>query len=597
MILIFGGTTEGRVAANVAEQAGKAFYYSTKSMIQEVELHHGIRISGGMDADDIVRFCKDKGVRCMVDAAHPFATNLHANIAKASEQSGLPVVRLQRAEAQTVSQAIYCSDFSDAIEKISHDKPRHLLALSGANTIATLRKYWEKNRTTFRILNREESITLAEREGVPLDNIIFYPKTSSPTIEEEIALMQRIGCDAMLTKESGTTGGLDIKVSAALQLGVKVYIVRRPSLPKSFINVSGEHTLRRAIEHIVPDFFPLRTGLTTGSCATAAAKAALLALLTGEEQEDVCFYLPNGETVTVEVKQTIMGDGWAESCVIKDAGDDPDVTNGCCIRVRVQRDMETDAISFIGGKGVGTVTLPGLGIPVGGPAINLTPRKMIEQEIRSLATEGFKVTIGVDEGEELARKTFNSRVGVVGGISIIGTLGIVRPFSNEAFVESIRREIEVAKAVGCKHLVINSGAKSERKLRESLPSDSSDVRFVHYGNFIGETLKAAREAGIAKVTMGIMIGKAVKLAEGHLDTHSHKVVMNKSFIRDMVREITPSTAISQRIMQLTLARELWDIIPAEYMNDFTTTLLRHCKETCQTVCGNDMQLRIILVTE
>lgn len=181
--------------------------------------------------------------------------------------------------------------------------------------------------------------------------------------------------------------------------------------------------------------------------------------------------------------------------------------------------------------------------------------------------------IFVPGGTELAAKTFNPRLGITGGISIIGTSGVVRPFSSEAFVNSIRKEIQVAKALGCTHIVINSGAKSEKTLRTRFP-ELPEQAFIHYGNFIGETLKLAEAESIASVTMGIMIGKAVKLAEGNLDTHSKNVVMNKAFITRLASEShCPAPAIAC-IADITLARELWDIFadsPA-----FFDTLVQHC---------------------
>ena len=165
------------------------------------------------------------------------------------------------------------------------------------------------------------------------------------------------------------------------------------------------------------------------------------------------------------------------------------------------------------------MTLPGLGIPVGEPAVNKVPREMITRELSALYDGGLDVTISVPGGRELALKTFNPKLGVVDGISIIGTSGIVRPFSSEAFVEALRKEMEVAIAVGVPQIVINSGAKSEQFLRARFP-DLQPQGFIHYGNFIGATLSLAAELGISRVTMGIMLGKAVKLAEGNLDTAS-----------------------------------------------------------------------------
>lgn len=567
MILVFGGTTEGRLAIDVLEEAGKTFYYSTKSSGQDVALHNGIRLAGAMTADDIKRFCQEHDVKCIVDAAHPFAEGLHRSVA----DSGLPVIRLERHYADDVEGVIYLNDWSDAVEMIRCEK---LLALSGVNTIAKLKSYWQRHDTIFRILNREESLGIVRQNGFPETQLLFYPSLK-PTKDEEKAVMQEFGCDAILTKESGETGGFDAKVEAALELGLKVYVVRRPSLPKEWLTVSGKHTLRRAIQSLVPEFFPLKTGLTTGACATAATKAALTSLLYDDMPEEVSFALPDGETLTIPVECTQRG----VASVVKEGSDDPDVTKGCRITSEVEircDDNCEDArsrvsaadIRFLQGEGVGIVTLPGLGIPVGEPAINPTPRQMITSEIRALTEQGVDVRISVENGRELWNHTFNNKVGVVDGISIIGTSGIVSPLSNEAFVESIGRELQVAKAIGCKEIGFASGKKGENALKEAEP----ELRVIHYGNFVGEALKKAYELGFQRVVIGIMIGKAIKLADGHLNTHSHVVEADLSK------------------WGVKMARELWDVMPPSFFEDVVTNCLKHCRTVFP---DGDLEVRLI----
>ena len=210
---------------------------------------------------------------------------------------------------------------------------------------------------------------------------------------------------------------------------------------------------------------------------------------------------------------------------------------------------------------------------------------MIEQNLSALYDGGLDVTISVPGGRELAQRTFNPKLGIVDGISIIGTSGIVRPFSNEAFVDAIRREVEVAIAVGAPQLVINSGAKSEAFLKARFP-DLPPQAFVHYGNFIGETLKIASDLKVPHVTMGIMLGKAVKLAEGHLDTHSKSVVMNKAFLKEVATEAGCSPAAAEAIDRLTLARELWSALPANDARLFFSAILSRCHSACSTVYPN-----------
>ena len=569
-LLIFGGTTEGRLAVDVCEQAGKPFYYSTKGDLQKVDMHNGVHITGAMTVDDIVAFCKEHEISCIVDAAHPFAENLHKTIDEARRALDIPVIRLQRVFPEHIKGVTYCSDYEDAIAKMQEAKVNKLLALTGANTINKLKR----SNAIFRILNRPESIALAKSSGLADDQLIFYNESLEiPSIEDEKKVMTEVGCDAIITKESGESGGFEVKVKAALELGLKVFVVEHPQLPNDWITVTGKYGLRRVIEHLMPDFFPLKTGFTTGACATAATKAAALSLLFDEYPEEVHFALPDGEIMTIPVTYEAKG----VASVIKDSSDDPDVTKGCKITSTLTLEKgDSFSVTFLQGEGVGKVTLPGLGIPVGGPAVNPTPRKMIENELRAIVEsapslreraggEAFLVTISVENGAEIALKTFNHKVGVVGGISIIGTSGIVSPLSNEAFVQSIRRELDVAWAIGCRTIGLVAGMKSEKALE--------GIRCVHYGNFVGEALKAAREVGFEDVHIAIMIGKAVKLAEGHLDTHSHKVLMNQEFIREVAERL------GLEYKNVDMARDLWNTMPPAFFEE----IRRLCYETCRTV--------------
>ena len=581
MILIVGGTTEGRMAAEVCDAAGTSFYYSTKGAEQDVVLLHGDRLTGAMDEAAMARFCAEHQVRIIVDAAHPFASAVHATIAR----QGLPVIRLQRRFSAPVEGVVYCADWDDAILQMRQKGVRRLLALSGVNTIAPLRPFWQVTETYFRILNRPASLEMAASQGVPTQRLLFYPddpnlKLARPTQEQECRLMQQVGCDAILTKESGDAGGFLDKVQAALALGLQVFVVRHPELPSEWIYVTGRHGLRRAIEQVLPDFFPLRTGLTTGACATAAVKAALLSLLHDVCPEEVSIALPDDEEVTVPVQVEERG----VASVVKDFSDDPDVTRGCRITARVEPGRQ--GIRFLQGEGVGRVTLPGLGLPVGEPAINLVPRRMMQAEIRLLTTSDIDVTLSVEHGKELAQRTFNPRVGVVDGISIIGTSGIVSPLSNEAFVQSIQRELQVAKAIGCDIIGLASGKRGEEALMSRYPT----LRVIHYGNLVGETLRQAHLLGFRHVVLGILIGKAVKLAEGHLDTHSHKVTMNPHFLRDLALSCGTPAAPAGGWDAPFLARELWRCMPSSFFQ----ALHRLCLQHCRTVFpSGDIEIHIL----
>lgn len=599
MILILGGTTEGRVAVRVVDEAAATYYYSTKGTLQSIECAHGIRLTGAMNAEEMECFCRDHAIKLLIDAAHPFAQVLHQTIEKVSKCLQIPVIRYERRYPPRDEDLIWCDSYADAIHQMENKGIQRLLALSGVNTLAPLRPYWRSHTTWFRILEREESLSLAEKQGFPQERLVFYREG-----EDELKLLEQLHPDAILTKESGFSGYFTDKVNAARQFGIPVFVVKRPALPETFYRVYGEDGLRKQIERLLPEFFPLKSGYTTGACATAAAKAALLALLSRKEQTESQITLPSGEQITLSVAYTEWAGCSATCTVIKESGDDPDVTNHSRIRVTVQLSPEasgcddTERVIFQAGEGVGTVTLPGLGLKVGGPAINATPRKMIRQELIPLLPSPDSVaivTVSVPGGEELAKRTFNPKLGIIGGISIIGTSGIVRPFSSDAFIASIRKEASVAKAIGCETLVINSGAKSERYLRSlyaSLPPQS----FVHYGNFIGETLKIAADLGFKQVILGIMIGKAVKLAEGFLDTHSKKVVMNKGFLQDVAKEAKCEEATVDAINRITLARELWELLAEKEQNRFFPLLLQKCKSYCAPILP-DGELTLLLISE
>ena len=588
MILILGGTTEGRLAVKVADEAGSPYYYSTRGIQQEIACRNGIHLTGGMDVEAMTSFCIHHQIRLLVDAAHPFAVGLHQTVHETAIRLNLPVVRVERSYPERATDIVWCEDYEDAVCKLEKDRIHSLLSLTGVQTIGKLRGYWEKYACWFRILKRDESLALARSQGFDEQRIVYYQA------EDEESLLKRLTPQAILTKESGETGGFQQKIDAARMLGIPVYVVKRPSLPDSFMNVTGEYGLRKQIEKWVPGFYPLRSGYTTGACATAASKAALLGLLGRDIPSLIPIRFPNGETLSLPVVDVQWGEESVSAIVVTDAGDDPDVTHGHRI-VSTIRFSSHPGIHFLQGEGVGKVTLPGLGLEIGEPAINKVPRQMMEQELSALYQGGLDVTISVPDGRELAKRTFNPKLGIVDGISIIGTSGIVRPFSSEAFVEAIRREIEVAQALGCTHLVINSGAKSERYLKIEFP-DLLPQAFVHFGNFIGETLRIADELHIPEVTMGIMIGKAVKLAEGFLDTHSKKVVMNKAFLKQLAIKSGCSQEALALIENLTLARELWEHLSEADASLFFTELLDNCYAHCRPLMS-DGKLTILLIDE
>ena len=569
MILVFGGTTEGRKAVEVLEEGGSPYYYSTKTGEQDLTLHHGQRIDGALDAEAMQTFCRENDIRLIVDAAHPFATLLHQTIAEVSDALKIPAIRYERIFPERDASLVWI----DSYDQVPHDI-KTLLATTGVQSISKLKPLEAAGvKVYYRILNRESSIALAQKQGATMEQLCYFEDPKDVPVE----------ADAILLKESGLSGGFQEKVDAAKAKGMRILVLKRPETPAAFRTINGPYGLRRAVEKLLPAFYPLHSGLTTGTCATAAAIAATIRLLKYETPEEVPVLLPDGETIYVPVS---YGEGYAS--VFKDAGDDPDVTNGLEIQASVK---QSDTFEILGGEGVGTFTLPGFDYPPGSPAINKAPREMIRKNLTAITNAPLSITISVPEGEDIAKKTFNPRLGIEGGISIIGVSGIVKPFSEEAFIESIRKCMNVAKASGAERVIINSGGKSERFVKALYPNLPRQA-FVEYGNYIGETLKIANELQIPQVTLGVMLGKAVKLAAGHLDTHSRKTTMDLDFIQQMLQE----SGVDIDISTLTLARELWERIPKEQIQDFTKNIIRHCETYCKPLLPNGT-LTILLISD
>lgn len=593
MILVFGGTTEGKIVASLLNKAGKKFFYSTKRNIPCDELENVEHLHGVMDVENMHVFCKENSIKLIVDAAHPFAEKLHDTISTVSETLHLPVLRYERQYHEREDDMLWFDSFDEAMEYMERTKVKKLLAFTGVNTISKLKPFWENNECWVRIINSDISREEARSTGFPEDKLLYF----SAENQDERLLLNKIQPDCILTKESGVSGYFERKVEAAHEYGIEILVIKRPLLSDNFIQIDNEKDLEKKIRDIHPSFLPLRSGFTTGACATAATKAALRTLITQVAQNKSDIVLPSGRRVSFQIEAVDYTKEWATASVRKVAGDDPDVTNDALIGVKVSFN-DSGKISFVKGDGVGTVTLSGLDIPVGGPAVNPVPRLMIKEVVKELTyiyedNRGVDISVFVPGGEILAKRTLNEKLGIIGGISIIGTSGIVKPFSKAAFVSSIEKEIEVAKANNCEHIVINSGARSEKYLRtryESLP----DLNFVHFGNFIGETLKKIKKENIKKVTLGIMLGKAVKLAEGHLDTHSKHVLMNKKYICTMADECGYGESHKEQIHLLSMARELTKIFPFTQKEPFYSVLADRCMSVCKTVLS-DCEFELLLI--
>ncbi len=309
----------------------------------------------------------------------------------------------------------------------------------------------------------------------------------------------------------------------------------------------------------------LRTGWTTGTCASAAAKAATTLLVTGNAPSIVEVGIPDGRRVEfVPERCEFVADGMAEAVVVKDAGDDPDVTHGAHINATVSWGSSNDeSIEILGGSGVGVVTKPGLGLEVGGPAINPTPRRMITAAVREVLPEGersVRVVISVPDGEQMARKTTNVRLGILGGISILGTTGIVRPFSTESWRASVVQAVGVMAAQGESSIVLCTGGRTEAGAMSILP-ELPEVCFVEVGDFTGAALRRAVELGLRRVIFVGMAGKLTKLASGVLMTHYTKSKVDVGLLGRITRTVTSSESLANAVDAANTGRhayELWE---------------------------------------
>ena len=327
----------------------------------------------------------------------------------------------------------------------------------------------------------------------------------------------------------------------------------------------------------------MRTGFTTGANACAAAVAALRILL-GESLDpwegslpeltqdrydvlegSVLVTIPNGEKVRFAVRTasiSVDDDGRVARCsVIKDGGDDPDCTHRAEIWATARLTRASGEVELVGGPGVGQITRPGLGLPVGGPAINPVPRRNITEELESLLPQGsgVQITLGVIDGEEMAKKTLNERLGIVGGISILGTTGIVRPYSTAAFRASVTQAIDVASSLGLEEIVVTTGGRSER-YGQALRSDLTEQAFIQMGDFVGHALNHAAELNLQRVTICGMMGKLSKMADGRTMTHAKGSAVNMSLLSDIARSVGVPEDVCAVILEANTARHVAELV-------------------------------------
>ena len=311
---------------------------------------------------------------------------------------------------------------------------------------------------------------------------------------------------------------------------------------------------------------PLRRGWTTGTCATAAAKAAFAALVTGEFPDPVEVTLPRGERPSFALAMTRREGDAASAGVVKDAGDDPDVTHGALVVATVRLGRPGDGVTFRAGEGIGTVTRAGLPVPPGEPAINPVPRRMMRDAIAEVAAAhgraaDAEIEIAIPGGEALAAKTLNGRLGIVGGLSILGTTGIVIPYSCSAWIHSIHRGIDVARAAGLVHIAGSTGSNSEAAIQKlyGLP----EIALIDMGDFVGGMLKYVRAHPLPRVTIAGGVGKMTKLAQGLTDLHSKRGAVDNAALARFTQAAGGSAELCTRILGANNAAEAFALAQAE----------------------------------
>ena len=324
----------------------------------------------------------------------------------------------------------------------------------------------------------------------------------------------------------------------------------------------------------------LRTGFTTGTCATAASKAGILAIINQQSLNNVDVILPKRDKINIQINSCNFSKDNAQCSVIKDGGDDPDVTHGAEIFVDISLTDKIGSIEIDGGKGVGRGTKPGLGLEIGTAAINPTPKKMILENIQEVGEEvlgknGIKIVVSVPTGEELAKKTDNPRIGILDGISILGTSGIVIPYSTASFAAAIRQQIDVVSSMNDEEVVLTTGGRSEDFAREiiKLPDHS----FIQMGDFSGYTIQQCAKKSLKKAYVAGFIGKLAKMAAGVKQTHVKGGKVNMKFLSELAKRCNANSETIRKILGANTARNVQEIVIEDNVDGFFDEIT---KETC-----------------
>lgn len=339
----------------------------------------------------------------------------------------------------------------------------------------------------------------------------------------------------------------------------------------------------------------LRTGWTTGTCASAAAKAAAEGLVTGTVPPEVEVGLPNGRRVRFPVQEPAAArDAFGRAVVVKDAGDDPDCTDGARMTAEVTWAAPGGSTELRNGPGVGTVTKPGLGLPVGAPAINPVPRRMILQALGEVTSRPVVAVFSVPGGEAMAAKTSNQRLGIVGGISILGTTGIVKPFSTASYRASVVQQVDVAAAQGETTMVLCTGSRSEAAAMRLEP-ELDPVCFVEVGDFSGIALRRCAAAGMRRVVVVAMVGKITKLAAGVMMTHFHRSKVDTDLLATVASATGAPAEVVAAATATTTARHFFEACLAAGVIAPLQRLCELARDNCRAHAGDAFACEVVMV--
>ncbi|MBM3119570.1 MAG: cobalt-precorrin-5B (C(1))-methyltransferase [Chloroflexi bacterium] len=369
-------------------------------------------------------------------------------------------------------------------------------------------------------------------------------------------------------------------------------IIAEETCQPCIVSKAEEMTVRRKKGKL------LRHGYTTGACAAAAARAATMALLWQKIVEQVEIDLPHSGKANFRVEKCVFNSLVASCSIIKDAGDDPDVTNGAEICATVSWKTEP-GIAIDGGEGVGLVTKPGLEISVGLPAINPVPRQIITSSVREVVAgskvngRGIQVTISVPQGNNLAKRTLNPRLGIKGGLSILGTTGIVIPYSVDAYTASISQALDVAVACGCRDVVLTTGRRSEKFAQSELTSLAEEC-FIQSGDFVGYSLQECAKRGVTRVVIWGMVGKISKLAAGHLYTNVSDSRVNIDFLAGMAASCGVPEERVKALREAVTANQFRRMLSTAYTKQFCDRLCLLAAKKCREYAGRKLEVECIM---